>query len=123
MHILKKSTIRKKKKNEQESMKNCMFFGTSILDGFWAGFGEVLAGQNPRFSHFFRCFFEAFFKQRFGRPKNRKKMATRRTVKDFWDGLAECAASGGEKKRGGEKAKDVGYLGSKLNIGEYKQEV
>ena len=42
-----------------------MFFGASILDGFWVGFGRVLGGQNPRFSHFFRCFFEVIFEARF----------------------------------------------------------
>ena len=42
---------------------------------------------------------------------------------DFWVGPAECASSGGEKKRGGKKAKDVGYLRSRLDIGEYREEV
>ena len=27
-------------------MKKCIFFGTSILSGFWRGFGRVLGGQN-----------------------------------------------------------------------------
>ena len=97
-----------------------MFFGTSILEAFWEDFGRVWGGQKPRFLNFFRCFFEAFFKQRFGRPKNRKKMATGRTQKDFRVGLAECAASGGEKKRGGEKAKDVGDIGKCLDIAKMK---
>ena len=42
MHILKKLTIEKKKNIEQKSMRNRMFFGTSILKdlervraGFW----------------------------------------------------------------------------------------
>ena len=34
-------------KIEQKSMKNRMFFGTSILSGFWEGFGRGLGGQNP----------------------------------------------------------------------------
>ena len=35
MHIFKKSKIEKKKNIEQKSMKNRMFFGTSILKAFW----------------------------------------------------------------------------------------
>ena len=27
--------------------EKCIFLGTSILDGFWEGFGEVLGSQNP----------------------------------------------------------------------------
>ena len=33
-----------------------MSFGTSILEGFRKGFGRVLGGQNPRFSHFLNFF-------------------------------------------------------------------
>ena len=54
-------------------MKNRMFVGTSISEAFWKDFGRVLGEQNPRFSFFFRHFFEANFKALFGRPKNRKK--------------------------------------------------
>ena len=50
-----------------------MFFGASILEGFWEGFGRVLGGQNPRFSHFFRCFFDVNFEARFEEAKNHKK--------------------------------------------------
>ena len=50
-----------------------MSFGTSILEGFRMSFGRVLGGQNPRFSHFFRCFFVVVFEARFGRRKNRAK--------------------------------------------------
>ena len=55
-------------------MKNGMFFGTSILIGFWKGFGRGLGGQNPQFSHFFRYFFDVIFRVRFGRRKNREKI-------------------------------------------------
>ena len=55
-------------------MKNCTFFGTSILEGFCKGFGRVLGTQNLRFSHFFRYFFDANFRVQVGRAKNRKKM-------------------------------------------------
>ena len=49
MHIFKKSKIEKKKNIEQKSMKNRMFFGTSILKGFWEGFGRVLGGFGESF--------------------------------------------------------------------------
>ena len=54
-------------------MNNCMIFGTSILEGFWTGFGRVFGDQNPGFSHFCRCFFEVIFEARFGRAKSRPK--------------------------------------------------
>ena len=54
-------------------MKNRMFFGTSILKGFWPRFGRGLGSQNHWFSHFFRCFFDAKFRLQLGRAKNRKK--------------------------------------------------
>ena len=57
-------------KIEQKSVKNRMFFGTSILKGFWARFGRGLGSQNHWFSHFFRCFFEVIFEARFGSQKN-----------------------------------------------------
>ena len=65
----------KKRKIAQKSMKNCMFFGTSILRASWHDFERVLGGQNRRFSHFFRCFFEVVFEARSGRAKNRPKRA------------------------------------------------
>ena len=40
--IFKKSRIPKKTKFKQKSMKNRMFFGTSILKAFWLDFGRVL---------------------------------------------------------------------------------
>ena len=57
-----------------------MSFGTSILEGFRKGFGRVLGSQNPRFSHFFRYFFDANFRVQVGRAKNRKKSGQ----KHFW---------------------------------------
>ena len=38
-------------KNQQKSMKNRMFFGTSILDGFRQGFGMIFGRKNARNSH------------------------------------------------------------------------
>ena len=42
-----------------------------ILGRFWEGFGRVLGGQNPRFLHIFRHFFDVNFDMHFGRRKNR----------------------------------------------------
>ena len=78
-----------------------MFFGTSILEGFWEGFGRVLGGQNPRFSHFFRCFFDAKCGVQLGRAKNRKKQAKNDLKRRFGVAAAVCAALGGRKKDGG----------------------
>ena len=54
---------------EQNSMKNRMFFETSILEAFWMDLGKVLGAQNPWFSQFFRCFFEVVFEAHSGRAK------------------------------------------------------
>ena len=73
---------------------------------FWKDFGKVLEGfweaKILDFRIFVRCFFDAFFQQIFRRPKNRKKEPNKTAGDSFWVGLAECASSGGEKKRGGE---------------------
>ena len=45
-------------------MKNRVFVGGSILDRFWEGFGSVFGSPNPRFLHFFRCFFDVIFEAR-----------------------------------------------------------
>ena len=82
----------------ENAFKNRVFVGISILIAFLMDFGRVLGAQNPRFSHFFGCFFEAFFKQRFGKAKIAKKVPKIITLTTFWDGPAECAASG-ERKR------------------------
>ena len=69
-------------------MKNHTFFATSILSGFWEGFGRALASQNPRFSHFFRCFFDVIFQGRFGKRKNGPKMRKNQTFPLFGLGFA-----------------------------------
>ena len=51
-------------------------------------FGRVLGGQNPRFSHFFRCFFDIIFQARFGRRKNRPKMRKKQIFPLFSVGFA-----------------------------------
>ena len=70
-----------------------MFFGTSILEAFWMGFGRVLGSQKPRFSHFFRHCFDAKCGMQLGRAKNRKKSAQddfipqfRRSVRPWGEG-------------------------------------
>ena len=63
----------KKAKSYRKCLEKCMFFGTSILEAFWDGFGTVLGGQNRRFSHFFRYFFDVELWMQLGRAKNRKK--------------------------------------------------
>ena len=57
----------------ENALKNHVFFGISILKGFWVDFERVLGGQNHRFSHFFRNFFDAKFTVQFGRQKIRRK--------------------------------------------------
>ena len=56
MHIFKKSKIEKKKKIEQQSVKNHMFLGASILEGFW----KVLKGFWEAKILDFRIFFDVF---------------------------------------------------------------
>ena len=87
-------------------MKNRIFFGTSILSGFWEGFGRVLARQNPRFSHFFRCFFDIIFQARFGRRKNRPKMRKNQTFPLFGVGFAVVPRLLGKGKDRGKNTSD-----------------
>ena len=75
--IFKKSRTPKRTKFKQKSLKNRMFVGTSISEAFWKAFGRVLGGQNPQFSHFFRCFFDVVFRERFGGRKNRPRWANK----------------------------------------------
>ena len=67
-------------KNCPKAFKICMFFETSIWEGFWEGLGRVLGGQNPWFSKFFRHFFDAKFRVQLGRAKTRKKTPTRAII-------------------------------------------
>ena len=62
--------------SKQISTKICMFFGASISDGFWIGFGKVLGHPNPKFSQFFRCFCGVNFAARFRWAKNAKNDPT-----------------------------------------------
>ena len=87
-------------------MKNRMIFGTSILSGFLEGFGKGLGGQNPRFSHFFRCFFDIIFQARFGRRKNRPKMRKNQTFPLFGVGFAVVPSLLGKGKDRGKNTSD-----------------
>ena len=91
-------------KIEQKSMKNRMFFGTSILDRFWEGFGRGLGGQNPWFSHFFRCFFEVVFTARLGRAKNRPKRPCWGRWTKFWTWIPVIPPLLGREKERGSRA-------------------
>ena len=83
-----------------------MFLGTSILGGFWEDFGRALGGQNPRFSHFFRCFFDVIFQARFGRAKNREKMRKNQTFPLFGVGFAVVPRLLGKGKDRGKNTSD-----------------
>ena len=50
-----------------------------ILDGFWEGFGI----PNPRDSHFFRCFFEIIFEDRYLRVDKLSWVANKTEVAKF----------------------------------------
>ena len=80
--------------------KKSMFFGTSILKAFWVGCGRVLGGRNPRFSHFFRCFFDVIFEARFEEAKIRQKISQDRRKRKSEAGFRWSPSSWGEKKRG-----------------------
>ena len=81
-------------------MKNLMFFGTSILEGFGEAFGRVLGGKNRRFSHFFRYFLEANFEERFESEKIDQKSEKSTLFRLLASGL-RCRGAPGERKREG----------------------
>ena len=90
---------------EKCTKKRC-FFGPSIWRAFWEGLGRVLGGQNPRFSHFFRCFFDIIFQARFGRRKNRPKMRKNQTFPLFGVGFAVVPRLLGKGKDRGKNTSD-----------------
>ena len=99
-HKIKVRLSQQAAKVDRKSMKISMFFGTSISEAFWKDFGRVLGGQNPRFSHFFRCFFDVNFEERFRRAKNQPKRPNKSRKRKFSGGFRWSPASWGEKKRG-----------------------
>ena len=65
-----------------------------------------MGGQNPRFSHFFRCFFDIIFQARFGRRKNRPKMRKKQTFPLFGVGFAVVPRLLGKGKDRGKNTSD-----------------
>ena len=66
----------------------------------------IICDQNPRFSHFFRCFFDIIFQARFGRRKNRPKMRKRQTFPLFGVGFAVVPRLLGKGKDRGKNTSD-----------------
>ena len=83
-----------------------MFFWSAILSGFWEGFERGLGGQNPRFSHFFRCFFDVVFQAQLQRRKNREKMRKTQTFPHFGVGFAVVPPLLGKGKDRGKNTSD-----------------
>ena len=67
---------------------------------FGRALGKVLGDQKLRFSHFFRCFFDAKFGLQLGRAKNRKKKPPSNRFPLLGAGSAVIPRLLGEKKRG-----------------------
>ena len=61
----------------------------------------VLGGQNPRFSHFFRCFFEVVFAARLGRAKIRPKRPNKTQKAQIQWRIPVIPPPPGERKREG----------------------
>ena len=76
-----------------------MFFGTSILDGFWEGFGRP---KSMIFGVFFETKTEAKNKKIFGRVKNHILRPNNKFIPNFWVGLAVRAGPGGGIKGWGK---------------------
>ena len=83
----------------ENALKNRVFLETSIWKGFGEGVGRVLGGNKSRFSRFFPCFSKQKSKCVL-EAKKLRKCEKNVTLAEFRIGLAECAASRGEKKRG-----------------------
>ena len=64
----------------------------------------VLGGQNPRFSHFFRCFFEVVFAARLGRAKNRPMRPNKTQKAQIQWRIPVVPPPPGERKREGIKS-------------------
>ena len=87
---------------QQKSNKNQwkMFFGTSILKGFWHRFGRGLGSQNHWFSHFFRCFSMQNLDCNLEGQKIEKKSHKATDFCFLAQGRRWSPGSWGEKKRG-----------------------
>ena len=87
-------------------MKNRMFFGTSILDGFWEGFGRGLGGQNPDFRTFFDVFSMSFFERGSEGEKIDQKCENTKVFRFLASGLRWSPGSWG-KERIGERTLQI----------------
>jgi len=84
-------------KNQQKSIKNRMFFETSILDGFGEGFGKP---KSMIFRFFFDVFSKSFLKHVREEQKNRFKRPENAEGANLVTGFRSSQPSWGEKKRG-----------------------
>ena len=90
----------------QKSTQMCRAIRRFLEHRCWHDFGEVLGGFWDLKILDFRTFFDVFSKHFSSNvldsQKIEKNCPTREHTSSFWVGPAECAASGGEKKRGGQ---------------------
>ena len=98
MHIFKKSKIENMKKTEQKSMKNRMFFGTSILKGFWEGFGKGFGRPKSLIFALFSMFFRCHFTGAVGKAKKTTKMSQQDAESDFLELGSGDPQAPGERK-------------------------
>ena len=87
-------------KNQQKSMKNRMFFETSILEAFWMDFGYVLGTKIHDFRNLFDVFSKSFLKHTREEQKNRFKRPENAEGANLVTGFRSSQPSWGEKKRG-----------------------
>ena len=87
MHIFKKSEIENIKKIQPKSMKAGMFFGTSILIGFWKIWGGLWKAKILDFRIFFNVFSMSFFECDSGGEKIDKKCEKTKLFRFLASGL------------------------------------
>ena len=95
---------RKNIKIKQKSMKNRMFIWTSILVGFWEGFGRGFGSQNPWFLHFFIIFSMSNLECNLEGQKIEKKVAKNIFGPNFGAALRSVRAWGEGVRMGGKPA-------------------
>ena len=95
-----------------------MFFGPSISEGFWQGFGRVLGDQNPHFSLFFGCFLKLILKHISEDEKMDQNFEKTKVFRFLVEGRRWSPGSWGEKKRGVRSilSKDLEIRALKLSI-------
>ena len=80
-------------------MKNRMFFGTSILNGFWEGLGRVLERFWDAQIHDFRAFFVVFSMQNLQDVLERQKIE-KKVVRQRSGDSDEMAVARGRDREG-----------------------